>query len=279
MRTIVVVLQVVATLTVSVVAIHVAGGPRSAMILQVAAGVFGALAALVAAWLVRPPGRIFALVLLTLVLAVEAFVLLAGAPLEGVRRWLAIGPLQLHAASLLVPLAVWTAAQRLDAVAVIPLAATLAVLALQPDAAAVLALTLGLGGVAMVDRSKRPWGAVLVAIGAVGLGWALSRPDPLPAVDHVELVIWRALEASPTLGALAMLAQLMIPTAILWRRRAPETHALAAAWAGFILANLVANYPAPVIGAGAAPVLGWLLSIGLAGRTRRRPGDLADEAS
>ena len=39
--------------------------------------------------------------------------------------------------------------------------------------------------------------------------------------------------------------------------------ALAAAWAGFVLANLIASYPAPVIGAGAATVLGWLISMGL----------------
>lgn len=264
MRKAAVAFQVVATLAISVLAIRAAGGSESAMILQVAAGVTGALVALAVAWLARPPGRIVAPILLTLILIAETYVLAAGVSMEGVRRWIDLGSIQLHAASLLVPLAVWAAARRLDAASAIPLAAILAVLAAQPDAAAVLALSLGVGAVALVDKSKRRWGLGVVAIGAVCAGWALSRPDPLPAVGHVELVVRKSLEASPTIGALAAVALLILPTAMLWPRRTPATLALAAAWAGFVLANLIANYPAPVIGAGASPVLGWLLSIGLA---------------
>ncbi|RRN62355.1 FtsW/RodA/SpoVE family cell cycle protein [Caulobacter sp. 602-1] len=263
MRKAAVTLQVVATLAISVLAIRVAGGSSSAMVLQVAAGLAGALLALVVAWLVRPPGRVAAVIVLALTLAIEAYILVAGVSMEGVRRWVALGPLQLHAASLLVPLAAWTAAQRLDAIAAVLLAATLAVLAAQPDAASVLALTLALGAVALVDRSKRRLAGILAVVGAAGVAWALSRPDPLPAVDHVELVVRRAFEASPTMGSLAAVALIAIPLAMLWSRRTPAALALAAAWAGFVLANLIANYPAPVIGAGAAPVLGWLLSVGL----------------
>jgi cell division protein FtsW (lipid II flippase) len=263
MRKVAVALQVIATLAISVLAIRAAGGSSSAIILQVAAGVVGALLALVVAWLVRPPGRIAAVIVLALALVIEAYILVAGVSMEGVRRWVALGPLQLHAASLLVPLAAWTAAQRLDTIAAVLLAATLAVLAAQPDAAAVLALTLALGAVALVDKSKRRLAGILAVIGAAGATGALSRPDPLPAVDHVELVVRRAWEASPTLGPLAAVALIAVPMAMLWSRRTPAALALAAAWAGFVLANLLANYPAPVIGAGAAPVLGWLLSVGL----------------
>lgn len=262
-------LQVVAALAISVLAIRAAGGSDSAMILQGAAGLVGALLALVVARLARPPGPIVGPILLVLILIAEAYVLVAGVSMEGVRRWIALGPIQLHAASLLVPLAVWAAAQRLDAATAVPLAAILAVLAAQPDAAAVLALTLGVGAVALVDKSKRRWGLGVVAVGAVCAGWALSRPDPLPAVGHVELVVRKSLEASPPLGALAAVALITLPTAMFWPRRTPAALALAAAWAGFVLANLIANYPAPVIGAGAAPVLGWLLSIGLASGAAR----------
>lgn len=271
MRRTVVALQVLATLVISVLAIDAAGGSSSAMILQVAAGVVGALVALVMAWIARPPGRIVGYSLLALILAAEAFVLVAGVSMEGVRRWVSLGPIQLHAASLLVPFAVWTAAQRLDTIAAALLAAILAVLAAQPDAAAILALTLGVGAVGLLDKAKTRWALGVVAVGAVCTGWALSRPDPLPAIGHVELVVRKSLEVSPTLGALALVALIAVPMAVLWPRRAPATLALAAAWSGFVLANLIANYPAPVIGAGASPVLGWLLSIGLAsGSTRAK---------
>lgn len=263
MRTAAVALQVLATLAVSILAIRAAGGSDSAMILQGAAGVVGALAAVLIAWFVKPPGRVVAAVLLVLILIAEMYILVAGVSMEGVRRWVALGPIQLHAASLLVPLAAWLAAQRLETATAIPLGATLLVLAAQPDAAAVLALTLALGAVALLDKTRRKVAGILVAVGAIGVAWALSRPDPLPAVGHVELVVRRAFEASPTLGPLAAVALIAVPLAMLWRRRSLSSLALAAAWAGFVLANLIANYPAPVIGAGAAPVLGWLLSVGL----------------
>ena len=263
MRKVAVALQVLATLAVSILAIRAAGGSSSTMILQACAGLVGALVAVAVAWLVRPPGRIVAAALLVLILIAETYILVAGVSMEGVRRWVALGPIQLHAASLLVPLAAWLAAQRLEAATAVPLGATLLVLAAQPDAASVLALTLALGAIALVDRTRRRLAGVLVAVGVAGLAWALGRPDPLPAVGHVELVVRRAFEASPTLGALAAIALIAAPMAMLWGRRTPAALALAAAWAGFVLANLIANYPAPVIGAGAAPVLGWLLSVGL----------------
>jgi hypothetical protein len=250
MRRTAVALQVVVTLVLSVLAIRAAGGSSSAMILQGIAGAVGAVAALVVTRFARPPGRVVGLVLLAAALLIEAFILVAGVPMEGVRRWILVGSVQVHAASLLIPVVVWIAAQRLDAIAAALLVGILVVMAAQPDAAA-------------VDRSNRLLAAIVGAVGAGCAIWALSRHDPLPAVGHVELVVRRTLEASPSLGVLAAVALISVPTAMLWRRRAIETQALAAAWAGFVLANLVANYPAPVIGAGASPVLGWLLSIGL----------------
>lgn len=257
-------LQVLATLAVSVLAIGAAGGSSLAVALQLAAGVVGAVVALIVARFARLESRMAGLVLLAWVLVIEAWVLVAGVSMEGVRRWVALGPVLLHPASLLVPLAVWSAARRLDATSAVMLAATLAVLAAQPDAAAVLALTLALGAVAVLDKDKRRWAAALTALGAACAAWAFTRVDPLPAVDHVERVIPNAFAASPAIGILAGLAMAVLPLAMLWRRRTLETLALAAAWTGFVLANLVANYPAPVIGAGASPVLGWLLSVGLA---------------
>lgn len=263
--------QVLATLAISALAIRASGGSSQAMILQLAAGVVGALIALAVARFARLEGRMTALVLLAWVLVIEAWVLVAGVSMEGVKRWVALGPVLLHPASLLVPLAAWSAARCLNALAAALLAVTLAVLAAQPDAAAVLALTLALAAVAITDKAKRGWASGLAVLGAACAAWAFNRVDPLPAVDHVETVIPNAFAAAPVIGVLAGLAMAALPLAMLWRRRTSETLALAAAWTGFILANLVANYPAPVIGAGASPVLGWLLSVGLASSARPAP--------
>ncbi|WP_297513322.1 FtsW/RodA/SpoVE family cell cycle protein [uncultured Caulobacter sp.] len=262
-------LQVLLTLVASILAIRAAGGSGNAMVLQGGAGLVGALVAWGVAVRAGTPGRLARWAVPGLALAVEAYVLTAGVSMEGVRRWIALGPVQLHAASLLVPLAIWATAGRLEPIAAAMLAGLMVVLALQPDAASVLALTLGVA-VGLVDRSRAPrLVAALTALGLACAGYAFSRHDPLPAVAHVERVIPNAFAASPPVGIFAALALAALPLAMLWTRRSLESAALAAVWLGFLLANLIANYPAPVIGAGAAPVIGWLLSIGLAlGRGR-----------
>ncbi|PZR35976.1 MAG: hypothetical protein DI526_05140 [Caulobacter segnis] len=104
----------------------------------------------------------------------------------------------------------------------------------------------------------------MAVLGLACAAYAFTRHDPLPAVAHVERVIPNAFAAAPLVGVLAGLAMAALPLAMLWRRREAQTLALAGVWTGFALANLLGNYPAPVLGAGASPLLGWLLSIGLA---------------
>jgi cell division protein FtsW (lipid II flippase) len=255
--------QGLATVLISLAAIHFAGGSTSALVLQGGAALVAALVALALGRWGRASGPIAARAILALAFVVEAYVLLAGVSMEGVRRWIALGPVQLHPASLLVPLAVWAAARRLEPITAGLIAALMLVLAAQPDAASVLALTLGVAAVATGAASKR--GPIaLTILGLTCAAFAFTRQDPLPAVAHVERIIPNAFAAAPLVGVLAGLAMAALPLAMLWRRRSPEALALAAVWAGFALANLLGNYPAPVIGAGASPMLGWLLSIGLA---------------
>lgn len=255
--------QGLATVLISLAAIHFAGGSTSALVLQAAAALVGTLLALALGRWGRAPGLTAARVLLALAFVVEAYVLLAGVAMEGVRRWIAIGPVQLHPASLLAPLAVWAAARRLAPISAGLIAALMLVLAAQPDAASVLALTLGVAG-GMVGAASKRGPIALTVLGLACAVYALTRHDPLPAVAHVERVVPNAFAAAPLVGILAGLAMAALPLAMLWRRRTPETLALAGVWAGFALANLLGNYPAPVIGAGASPVLGWLMSVGLA---------------
>ncbi|UAL11323.1 FtsW/RodA/SpoVE family cell cycle protein [Caulobacter segnis] len=259
-----IVAQVVGTVLVSTLAIQCAGGSRSTLALQIAAAVVGGFVAVAAGRWGRSPGLGAARVLLGVTFAVEVYVLLVGVPMEGVRRWIALGPIQLHPASLLVPLAAWIAARRLDGIAAALLAGLFLVLAAQPDAASVLALTLGVAIGMITTRETRRGVAALALLGVACSAYAFTRHDPLPAVAHVERVIVNAFAVSPSVGILAALAMAVLPLAMVWRRRSPETLALACVWTGFALANLLGNYPAPVIGAGASPMLGWLLSIGLA---------------
>lgn len=186
---------------------------------------------------------------------------LAHPGLQGVHRWVAIGPLRLNAAAILVPAAAvalavlagrgwsWLAA-----------AVTLALLVMQPDAsqatafgAAMLVILASLRAPVMA----RAGGAAAVVLG-VAAAWL--RPDPLAPVPEVEGIIGLAAGAAPVaVASLAVTA--LIPLLMAGRTRAPAL-ALAACLAATALAPALGAFPVPLVGMGVSPILGFWLGAG-----------------
>lgn len=267
-------LQVLASLFVGVWAITLAGAPSQAQSIQYAAWGMGFL---LAGGLMRwasPPGPKTVLAVMAVFFA-ALLMTLGGADIEGVRRWIAVGPLTLHPASILLPLVLWSHASRPASWAVAGvLGASALVVAAQPDGATALALLLGLVAVMATRKVTAPEIVpVLCALGAAVFSW--TRTDDLPAVPWVEQVVASAGAVSPVAGMLTLVLMLLTPLPFLlaaWRETERGPHlALAGVWIGFVVANLVGNYPAPVLGYGASPILGWLISLalGVALLTRR----------
>ena len=273
-------LQAAACLGVSLVAITVAGAGRNALVLQTLAAVIALGLALVVARFWRKAGWRYWLLVAACVLAL-VWTLMTGVALEGARRWLAVRPVQLHTAFLALPLAVWAFARGFEDRRVAPLAAGLSfALLYQHDAASSLAWALAIGAATLVQRPRQlvPW--AVVAVAAVFAYAAWSEPDTLPAVPYVEGLLAANLATSPVVGALAAILMFSLPAPFLLvaasrpERRA-EALALAALWAGWIFGNLFGNYPAPVLGYGAAPILAWGLCIGLVFAEPANEGDPA----
>ena len=142
---------------------------------------------------------------------------------------------------------------------------------LRGSAAAGAGLLLALIGVAAARRSVSIVEGVVLAIAALGLVWAATRPDDLPAVAHVERVVAEAWRANLLIGAAAVAAATAVPGVILWRARSAGRNdvaivgGLAGLWLGLAIAAVLANYPSPVVGYSASAVIGWLISLGLCG--------------
>jgi hypothetical protein len=184
--------------------------------------------------------------------------------LDGVHRWLVLGPVRLNASTMVSPwllAGVHAQARRSPGRAVALLAALLLVHVLQPDAAQATALALG--GLVLIWRAPPATPAtravaVVLVVGIAGLAW--SRPDPLPALDHVERVLALGLSrgAGFAVATVMALALLLAPMLV---ARGDASRALALGFAVYVLAAVAAtfsgNYPVPVMGAGAGPVLGW----------------------
>jgi len=260
--------QAAAFFGVSLAAIAVAGAGRNALVVQSLAAIMALALALVVMCFWREAGWRYWLLIAACSLAL-LLTLMTGVDLEGARRWLTLGPVQLHTASLVLPLAAWAFARGFEDRRLCGLAAVVSFLLLyQHDAASSLAWAMAVAGAILVRRPRQaiPWAVVAAAAVLAYAAWA--EPDTLPAVPYVEGLLRATFEASPVLGVLAGVMMFSLPAPFLLvgtvrpERRA-EALALAALWAGCIVSNLVGNYPAPVIGYGAAPILAWGLSLGL----------------
>lgn len=261
-------LQATACLCVSLLAITVAGAGRNAVLVQGLAALVGLGLALVVMRFWRRAGWRLWLLMTASALGL-VWTLMNGVTLEGARRWLALGPVQLHTASVVLPFAAWAFAEGFNDRRVAPLAAVVALALLyQQDAASSLAFALALGAATLVRRPRQvvPWAVTVVAAVLAYAAWA--EPDTLPAVPYVEGLVPVAFAANPVLGLLAGVLMVSLPAPfLLVAFTRPERRAMAASlaalWAGWIASNLFGNYPAPVMGYGAAPILAWGLSVGL----------------
>lgn len=192
--------------------------------------------------------------------------LAVGPDLDGVRRWLAVGPIRLHIGMLLVP-ALAVAVTRIDVRrATGALCAAAVIAALQPDLAAALALLAIALVMALLSGGLLRWIAVLAP--AASALWCLSHLDGLAPVRFVENVLIDMAAQNRPLG-IALTTTLAVATLsplIGWKHTDPVSRtamaAFAASLAAFLLASLIGPYPTPLIGAGAASILGWGLGLG-----------------
>ncbi|WP_310530892.1 hypothetical protein [Novosphingobium sp.] len=229
------------------------------------------LALVIAAVLYRKPSRKAELAALCLAPVALAASIAIGPDIDGVHRWVAIGPLRLHAAALFGPSFLVAFQRRADwfgtAVAVV----MAGLVTLQPDMGAALALACALG-IALVFEFR--WDRLMAfAVSAIAFGVTAIRPDRLEPVSFVENVlqnIWHQGSVLALLIPLALLAAIAAPVLMSAGRRS-EGAALAGWFLGLAAASLLGPFPTPLIGYGAAPILGYGIALGLLGRARPNP--------
>lgn len=189
-----------------------------------------------------------------------------GVSLEGVHRWVRIGPIAIHVGMILLPLLI-AAAPHLGRLAPLAIFAAGGALWLQPDAGAAISLAAACIAAAAASRSQ---GSFLNAI--IASAWAVLiwfKGDTLAPVELVERVPEFAFAQHPILGvaALLLLAALPLPF-LLTARAAPEHRAQLLTqggfWAGAVFASFIGNFPTPILGVGVASIVGYAASWGAA---------------
>jgi cell division protein FtsW (lipid II flippase) len=190
------------------------------------------------------------------------------APVDGIHRWIDIGPLHVNVAALLLPPMIVAAARAGIAapLAAGAAAATAALLALQPDASQASAFAAAIALLLLRTRA-RPGvraGLAIALAGTVAAAWL--RPDTLQPVAEVEGIFGLAWTVAPVLAGLAAVALAAAAAAPLPARRGKDEGAALALCAYFAvtaLAPLAGAYPVPLVGLGMSFPVGWWLGVGL----------------
>ena len=237
------------------------GGAPSAYVPLNAAALLLALVAMFAV----PTGRLGdrgAARIVALCLAGIGATLVSGFDLDGVRRWLPLGPVRLHAAMQLLPAMIAALPRLSDRSQLAAVTAVAVVVMLQPDFAAALALCAGFAA-SHWRRWREPSmaaGHVVVALCAIGSAF---RTDSLAPVRFVENVVVDGWIVHPMLGMLLLAALLLAIGAPAAAKGAARDSAagVMGAWAGFAAASLVGAYPTPLAGYGPAAILGYGLAM------------------
>ncbi|MBK7047981.1 MAG: hypothetical protein IPH48_16060 [bacterium] len=244
---------------------------RTTWIIQVLAIGLACALALVGAQLGRrsnarsPAGPIIAFTLLGI-----AVPLLAEAP--GPERWASLGPINLYMAPVLLPsflvvCTVWIArGERSQHFAFAAIVVASVLLAAQPDASQALALLAASGGAVARAPSRSPVSIAALAFAALATGWALSQPDPLQPVAHVEGVFALALGHSLFAGAavIASAAALVVGLHVNSSGGRTWLSVVAVYYAVLFACSVAGLTPAPLIGYGAGPLLGFGLMVAAA---------------
>jgi hypothetical protein len=236
------------------------GAPPRLMLINLAAlGI--AVAVLALARLVPLTGAAARHALLLLAAAALLATALFGATAEGATRWVLVGGLSLQPSLILIPVLLLAHVARADGWSSAAVALSALAMALQPDrsiAAAIAAVVLVDAG---FRRTAAAW--LLAAACAVSLAATLVQPDQLPAVAHVDQLLWTPFVAEPLAATAIWIGTLLlfVPAAALWRRgQLAEAAAFAALWGVLVASALLGNYPTPLVGYGASAILGYLLA-------------------
>lgn len=185
-----------------------------------------------------------------------------GVSLEGVHRWVRVGPIAIHVGFILLPLMI-AAAPHLGRLAPLAILAAGGALWLQPDGGAAISLAAASIAAAAAARSQDSFLSAFVASAWAAVIW--FKGDALAPVELVERVHEFAFARNPIFGvaSLLLLAALPLPFLLL-ARAAPERRVQlltqAGFWVGAVLASFIGNFPTPILGVGVAPIVGYAAS-------------------
>ncbi|MBC7713396.1 MAG: FtsW/RodA/SpoVE family cell cycle protein [Rhizobacter sp.] len=194
-----------------------------------------------------------------------------------VHRWIRIGGFGIEISMIVIPLALWCIYQLLHDKyflhSIVLFAATVMILAFQPDASQTTALSLA--GLVLFFKSKTDikYRLASVVIAAVALYYVWTRVDLLDPIEYVEDIFEMMVSLGPVgiAGLFICSVALIVPFILMEFKRIETVRTLSTSFIVYLAASMIiavfGHYPVMVMGAGASSVVGWYLMLSFVLRT------------
>ncbi len=186
---------------------------------------------------------------------------------EGIHRWVYVGPFALHMALIVLPIVLiglyaWMEQDRCYEALVLCAIVSL-LLFFQKDASMLTAFALAVSPLMYKSRTAKPvcWGVTFGLFVLAAISWV---KHPLLAPEaHVEGIVGLAMQLSPVLGilGLAAIVLLFVPFAAGLKSSVHRPFFMGCVlfYAGWLLSCAIGAFPIPVMGYGASAVIGYLV--------------------
>lgn len=197
---------------------------------------------------------------------------------DEVNRWVFVGNLSLNISMICLPLLIYIISKLLaQQKTILPLLIMIGVelvLIVQPDAGQATAFGFGVISLFLfTKRISRLSRALTFGIGFITIMLAWNQADSLTAVEQVELILKIAFRNQwGLLGSIIIIFSLIILILPKIKYHHNDMWVIPVAYCVYFLTQLgvtwIGNFPVPIIGAGAGPVIGWYLILGFVIRNK-----------
>jgi hypothetical protein len=260
-RTLSLALIFVLPIIASFVVFAMANVTKTIWILQIVATCLAALLATAGTKLLRLPRHEFIVLTVSLLTLLSlAITLIHGdsAP----RRWLNLGIFNLYAAPVFLPsfiVVCSVALQSKKRLVLLALIIASSLLAAQPDASQVLALSIGTAIMLLRSKSYEIQKGMVLIVLAGAVAWAFMQPDHLEPIPYVEGVFELVINKSLILGISVVASAFVLVVGLCWQTQygQPWLWSVAAYYLVLYVCSIAGLTPAPLIGYGAGPILGF----------------------
>ncbi len=193
--------------------------------------------------------------------------------MDSVRRWISIGPLQINAGMIALPIVLYGIADIKSRILPLLLICLVSLIHfLQPDFGQAVSFNLAAALLLLlipeISLLQKVFGILICGISTF---FTMGQPDTLEALPQVEGILHLMPFSISILNVLLLIAPFVWLTL---KSPIKKERILSAAFGVYLLAEFIVtkigSFPVPVIGAGASPVISYILLLGLILKSNRK---------